>query len=1060
MSVMNGHQDIGSGSITFLSGPLADTTFQITKLDITIGRAISNDIVVSDEQVSRYHAHIYWENGTWRIESLAPQNALTVDHQLVQQAVIQDKSVITLGLDSTFVFHPSLAVLACPDEADTLCPALPPKETKPDAVMVQQPQSDAPTHPIQRIPATTPVEPASAAEIIPVTPIAPSPLAAQRSGSEWTDETIALPELYAQTMMTHFLPAVPTLVISSNTTGGRQHYLLDKPIINIGRDEKNDIVIRDQTVSKQHLQIVQEGKNFILVHPHPTQQRTTNGLLYQGRKIRGDEAYLRVLTPGDVFRIGDEHGTLISLTYHDGSNLQQEVLPPIHPIKLDMSELTLGRHINNTVVLSHPQVSAHHAKLVREGGTYRIMDLHSTNHVYVNAQLVTNQLLKLGDELRIGPYRLVYETTQLVQYDESQSIQLDALNLKVSTRKQVTLLNDISLSIPPRTFVALVGASGAGKTTLLNALSGIRPANSGSVFYNGEDYYHNLAAFNTQIGYVPQEDIVHRDLSVERALFYAAKFRLPSDLTSEQIQQRITEVLEDVELTDQRGLMVKQLSGGQRKRVSLALELLANPSLFFLDEPTSGLDPGLDRKMMLLLRRLTDRGRTVILVTHATNNISICDYICFLAPGGYVVYYGPPDEAKNYFGRADFAEIYSLIEATKEHPQAPQDAEARFKNSPEYQRYIAEPLSKQPIHPSSQKAAQGKVKRTKRGNSWTQFLLLSLRCGELLKNDIGNLLILLLQAPIIGMLIVLLMRFQIGANIFNVNTMLRCSAQVNTPSGLVSLPNVQPTSTVDCSQVLNFLQNNPLGVAYAHHQGSAIAALQNFILPGSGINAQKMLFITIFAAALFGCVNGTREIVKELAIYRREQAVNLGLLPYMFSKIAVLGLLCLLQSAILVGLIEIAEPLQQGVFLPVILETYTTLALTALLGLMIGLTISAVAPNTDRAVSFVPIVLIPLVLFAGALVPLKDWWTQIIAVVIPTRWALVALSTSLGLHDDKIAGNQLFGSDYASHGLLYSIYTKSEAMQRLLLSWGMLVLLIVVFLCVTAFFLKRKDIRV
>jgi len=235
--------------------------------------------------------------------------------------------------------------------------------------------------------------------------------------------------------------------------------------------------------------------------------------------------------------------------------------------------------------------------------------------------------------------------------------------------------------------------------------------------------------------------------------------------------------------------------------------------------------------------------------------------------------------------------------------------------------------------------------------------------------------------------------------------------------------------------------------------------LQNFILIGSGMNAQKMLFITIFAAVLFGCVNGTREIVKELPIYRRERAVNLGLMPYMFSKIAVLGLLCLLQSAILVGLIQITEPLQQGIFLPVVLEAYITLALTALAGLMVGLAISAVAPNTDRAVSFVPLVLIPQVLFAGALVPLKDWWTQIIAVIFPTRWALTALSSSVGLHDDKIEGNRLFGNDYASHGLLYSIYTKSEAIQRLLLSWGMLVLLIIVFLCVIAFFLKRKDIR-
>src|SRR5581483_1874756 len=222
--------------------------------------------------------------------------------------------------------------------------------------------------------------------------------------------------------------------------------------------------------------------------------------------------------------------------------------------------------------------------------------------------------------------------------------------------------------------------------------NGMRPAHEGNVLYNGVDYYHNLAAFNTQLGYVPQEDIVHRELTVERALYYAARLRLPGDFTREQIQWRIDEVLEDVEMTERRGLLVSKLSGGQRKRVSIALELLANPSVFFLDEPTSGLDPGLDRKMMSLLRRLADRGRTVILVTHATNNINACDYVCFLAQGGRLAYFGPPNEAKAFFAKTDFAEIYSTLEPTKEQPDIPQQAEERFRASPDYQRYVADSI--------------------------------------------------------------------------------------------------------------------------------------------------------------------------------------------------------------------------------------------------------------------------------------------------------------------------------------------------------------------------------
>src|SRR5947209_8741056 len=230
----------------------------------------------------------------------------------------------------------------------------------------------------------------------------------------------------------------------------------------------------------------------------------------------------------------------------------------------------------------------------------------------------------------------------------------------------------------------------------MDLLSGLRPAQEGKVLYNGQDYYLNLAPFSTQLGYVPQDDIIHRDLTVDRALYYAAKLRLPSDFTDEQIQQRINEVLEDVELTARRKLLIKKLSGGQRKRVSIALELLANPSVFFLDEPTSGLDPGLDRKMMFLLRKLADKGHTIVLVTHATNNINSCDYVCFLCQGGRLAYFGPPEEAKAYFGKTDFAEIYSSLEPTEENRNIPEEAEARFKVSKQYQEYVVASLKSGP----------------------------------------------------------------------------------------------------------------------------------------------------------------------------------------------------------------------------------------------------------------------------------------------------------------------------------------------------------------------------
>ncbi|HXR65103.1 MAG TPA: FHA domain-containing protein [Ktedonobacteraceae bacterium] len=852
---------------------------------------------------------------------------------------------------------------------------------------------------------------------------------------------------------------VPALIVSSNTHSERQVYDLTKQVMNIGRSASNEIVIDNPLVSAQHAQIVRDGDTFFLVHPHPTRGKTLNGLWYQGQHIQGDQPFRKQLLPGDIFRIGDEHGTLITLTYDAGVDISLDTLPAMSPIPLNVEKLSIGRLSENTIVLDHPQVSARHALLEKTDGGYRVSDQNSTNHVYVNGERVAQRDLHTGDEIRIGPYRLTYSGTELRPYDESGHIRIEALHLKKSGNNDVILLNDISLVIPPRSFVALVGGSGAGKSTLMDALNGLRPAREGTVLYNNLDYYHNLAAFNTQLGYVPQDDIVHRDLTVEHALYYAARLRLPGDFSREQIQWRIDEVLADVEMTERRHLLVSKLSGGQRKRVSIALELLANPSIFFLDEPTSGLDPGLDRKMMTLLRRLADRGRTVVLVTHATSNINSCDYVCFLALGGRLAYFGPPDEARTFFQKTDFSEIYSVLEPTKEHPNIPQEAEERFLNSADYQRYIAEPLRERSEQVQATPPATKMRTRIKRGNAWAQFLLLSTRYLELLKNDVGNLLILLLQAPVIAVMLVLMARFEVGTGIFDATKLTQCSTRIITSGGPLSLPQAQQTGLIDCQQVVNFLKADPQGHAFALQQGGINQALQSFLVQGPGVDAQKVLFIMAFATVLFGCINGTREIVKEAAIYRRERTVNLGILPYMFSKIVVLGLLCLIQSAIMTFVVELGEPLRQGIFLAPILETYITLALTSLTGLMIGLTISAIAPNNDRAISLVPLVLLPQVIFSGAIIPLKDWFTQIIATVFPTRWAMAALGSSSGLHAETVGGDRLFGNDYTYHSTLYSIYSQSDAMHRLLLSWAALGALILALVVVVGFFLKRKDAR-
>ncbi len=997
-------------AIRFLTGPLEAKTIPIKQTETVIGRDATCDIVVLDPKVSRRHAVIRWLGDEWSIENLSQTSFIAVDQQRVKQATLANNSVVDVGEGISFVF------------------------------LIQQAAVEPPQ---------------------------PLPFARMTVLASPAPNVSADAAVFKKTVMASLSSSgLPSLTVSSNVHSERKTHLLNKPVLDIGRDAANDIVIAEPIVSSQHAQIVHEGNDFYLVHPHPSRGTTVNGLWYQGQLVAGDQQFRRQMANGDIFRIGDEHGSLVTLVYDDGSGISTETLPELPPIPLNASRLTLGRTADNTIVLNHPQVSGHHAALEKVEGGYRVIDTNSTNHVYVNGQQVTYQLLRTGDEIRIGPYRLTYTGTELKQYNESSHIRIDAQHLKKVGNNAVILLNDISLVIPPRKFVALVGGSGAGKSTLMDALNGLRPAQEGSVLYNGVDYYRNLAAFNTQLGYVPQEDIVHRELTVERALYYAARLRLPGDFTREQIQWRIDEVLEDVEMTDRRNLLVNKLSGGQRKRVSIALELLANPSVFFLDEPTSGLDPGLDRKMMSLLRRLADRGRTIILVTHATNNINACDYVCFLAQGGRLAYFGPPNEAKVYFEKTDFAEIYSTLEPTREHPDIPEQAEARFRTSADYERYVADALKegqdisgRQQTGSIKQGATEKSQQRVKRGNGWSQFLLLSTRYLELLKNDRGNLLILLLQAPVIAIMLVLMVRFEVGAGVFNASSLVQCRTQILTSSGPLALPQARQTEQIDCQPVLTFLQTDPSGRAYAQQRGGASQALQDFIVVGPGADAQKVLFIMAFATVLFGCINGAREIVKEAPIYKRERTVNLGILPYMFSKIVVLGVLCLFQSAVLVLVVQIGEPLQQGIFLAPLLETYITLALTSLAGLMVGLAISAIAPNNDRAISFVPIILIPQVIFSGAIIALKDWVTQVLAAVFPTRWAMAALGSSIGLHADKIGGDKLFGNDYTYHSTLFSIYSQSDATHRLLLSWAALGAISVVLMILVGVFLKRKDVR-
>jgi ABC-type multidrug transport system ATPase subunit len=327
-------------------------------------------------------------------------------------------------------------------------------------------------------------------------------------------------------------------------------------------------------------------------------------------------------------------------------------------------------------------------------------------------------------------------------------IRIDALGLtKTVGGGRTALLRDVSLSIQPRELVAIVGASGAGKTTLMDALTGFRPVTGGRVLYRDGDTAAAPAAFRDRLGYVPQDDLIHRQLTIEQGLAYTARLRLPEGTPEDEIARRVDEVLAEVHLTERRRLAVHRLSGGQRKRASIAAELISRPPLLFLDEPTSGLDPGLDLRLMLLLRQLADEGRTVVLTTHAVANLAVCDKIVFLGHGGRLCFFGSPAEALAFFGVAALPEIFAMLD---QDPAAAATWEAVYRDSAYHARHIAAPLAETA---ASTPTATADAPDDDRVTTSTrrQFATLTRRYVRLLWSDRPTLAFSVFQAPVMGL---------------------------------------------------------------------------------------------------------------------------------------------------------------------------------------------------------------------------------------------------------------------------------------------------------------------
>lgn len=499
-----------------------------------------------------------------------------------------------------------------------------------------------------------------------------------------------------------------------------------KTIIFFGRLPENDIQLTSPIVSSKHGYFEISNNSLKVVD-----NNSTNGIFVNNNKINNI-----ILKDGDAIKIDNpieplERGIIIIVTLGDNVDTWQQ-------FDLNSKEaVSIGRDSNCDIVINHVSVPLNVANIYKKNNQFILVANDNTNSILVNGRLLNEQvILKERDVILIANAKLIYDKRRILYQTYDNGVRVDAIDIVKTVKvkgKKKNIASHVSLSIKPGQFVALVGGSGAGKSTFMNCISGVTRPTTGKVYINGNNLFKNYSVLKKIIGYVPQDDIVFGDLTLFDMLKYSANLRMPDDSSWEEKKNRINEILQIVELTEKKDVMIRNLSGGQRKRASIAVELLADPKLFFLDEPTSGLDPGTERNLMNILKKMAESGKTIILVTHNTLNLHLCDKIVFFGYGGKLCFAGSPSETLKFFGVNDFVDIYNLIsnDVEKWH-----DA---FENS----------IYKENININESTSAVKQKSKNKR-SFFNQFITLSKRYAKTIINDKQMLFLLLLQSPFIA----------------------------------------------------------------------------------------------------------------------------------------------------------------------------------------------------------------------------------------------------------------------------------------------------------------------
>lgn len=436
-----------------------------------------------------------------------------------------------------------------------------------------------------------------------------------------------------------------------------QVYKIQAGHYTVGRSEQTSIRLPGAwaVASGFHLELLVKEDETIYIKDGLEGKPSTNGTRINNRFI-DSENWFR-LSEEDEIEIGSTTKECIRIYISDR---YRDLIKDESSLRNEpRTDITIGRDPSCTITIQGPTISRCHAVIRQREGRYRLID-NSQNGVYVNGNKVSRSIdLHRDDEIKLGTYVFLWNGEKLIKETSGKNYRIDVSSLRLEGR-----ISGTSISIEPGQLVAFVGGSGAGKSSLLTTIVGHNMEYEGSIKINGNELRDSYKSIKQEIGFVPQDDIVHMDLTVEEVLKYSARLKLPD---AESQRKAVEKTLTELEIKHRRKAKIRDLSGGQRKRVSIGVEMIADPRILFLDEPTSGLDPGLDKRMMELLRTLADGGRTVALVTHATNNVMLCDQVVFLGRGGYLCYAGPPEQCAPHFGiEGDFADVYQKLEVSDE----------------------------------------------------------------------------------------------------------------------------------------------------------------------------------------------------------------------------------------------------------------------------------------------------------------------------------------------------------------------------------------------------------